>query len=172
MWSSLNTGNQSLLRYPSETTTHTRWLSGRKEQLLCFRWVSTPVSSLLSLSPPSPRAIHHCARLNCLDRAKHCGKVWYKSSGLRSDAWPQIRPACCLDASLCNLQGSRLSDSYTDIRGEAPSASGHACLWWCQMTAHHKAIKTWWVWGCSPLLICSISNPNTSFQLLRVWFAY
>lgn len=73
-------------------------------------------------------AIYHRARLNGLDRAKRCGKVRYKSSGLCGDAWPQIRPACCLDASVCNLQGSRLSDSCTAIGGKAQRASGHACL--------------------------------------------
>lgn len=60
-----------------------------------------------SLQPPPPGSPCHP------DRVRHCGKVQYKSSGPGGDAWPQIRPAHCLSASMSSPQGSRLADNCT-----------------------------------------------------------
>lgn len=71
-------------------------LNAQKEKPLCFRWVSASVSSRPASTPPSIQLPSHS------DRARHCGKVWYKSSGPSGDAWPQIRAAHCLNASISN----------------------------------------------------------------------
>lgn len=40
-------------------------------------------------SPPPSNHVHP----HHLDRARHCGEIWYKSSGLGGNAWSQIRLA-------------------------------------------------------------------------------
>lgn len=140
MWINSNKcGNQSLLLCPSETTTRTRRLSGRKEKLLCFRWVSTPVSSLLSLHPPSTNVLGWIVLtewsilgrygINRLDSAVMAG---HKSALLAASM-----PLC-----------ATYKDQGYQIAALPSEESGHACLCRREVITHHKAIKTWWVWGC------------------------
>lgn len=134
----------------NEKTKCTHFLCCCKEKPLCFRWVSASVSSRPASAPVPRLAPCHP------DRVWHCGTLLYKSSGSSADAWPQIRPARCLNASISNPQGSRLADDCMATGRKSLCASGCECV--CEVIANHKAVKGWWVCVLSYSLLDSYTH--------------